>query len=142
MNLKYKFFDYLPQEAKNIRTEVFIKEQKFENEFDDIDDRAYHLIIWQDDKAIANARLYKDNEQEHAYIIGRLAVIKEYRQYHIGTKLMNLLESKVKDLAGAKISLSAQCRARAFYESLGYKASGDIYLDEYCPHIHMEKLIK
>ena len=55
---------------------------------------------------------------------------------------MNLLEEKVKALSGEKISLFAQCRARAFYESLGYKASGDIYLDEYCPHIHMEKLIK
>lgn len=142
MNLKYKFFDYLPQEAKDIRTEVFVNEQKFENEFDDIDDIAYHLIIWEGEKAIANARLYQDEDEKNSYIIGRLAVLKEYRKCHIGTKLMNLLEEKVKALSGEKISLSAQCRARAFYESLGYKASGDIYLDEYCPHIHMEKLIK
>ena len=120
MNLKYKFFDYLPQEAKDIRTEVFVNEQKFENEFDDIDDIAYHLIIWEGEKAIANARLYRD-EEKNSYIIGRLAVLKEYRKCHIGTKLMNLLEEKVKALSGEKISLSAQCRARAFYESLGYK---------------------
>ena len=50
MNLKYKFFDYLPQEAKDIRTEVFVNEQKFENEFDDIDDIAYHLIIGKEKK--------------------------------------------------------------------------------------------
>ena len=29
--------------------------------------------------------------------------------------------------------------ARPFYEKLGYWASGEEYLDEYCPHIHMEK---
>lgn len=142
MQLDYKFFDYLPQEAKDIRTEVFVNEQKFENEFDDIDDRAYHLIIWEGEKAIANARLYKEDKQKDSYIIGRLAVLKEYRKCHIGTKLMNLLEEKVKALSGKKISLSAQCRAKAFYESLGYKASGEIYLDEYCPHIHMDKLMK
>ena len=116
MNLKYKFFDYLPQEAKDIRTEVFVNEQKFENEFDDIDDIAYHLIIWEGEKAIANARLYREKDEKNSYIIGRLAVLKEYRKCHIGTKLMNLLEEKVKALSGEKISLSAQCRARAFYE--------------------------
>lgn len=142
MEFKYKFFDYLPQEAKFIRIEVFVKEQKFENEFDDIDDIAYHLILWKGEKAIANARLYRDEKQENSYIIGRLAVLKDYRNCHIGSKLMNLLEEKVKALSGEKISLSAQCKARVFYEKLGYKASGEIYLDEYCPHIHMEKLMK
>lgn len=141
MEYKYKFFAYLPQEAKDIRTEVFVNEQKFENEFDDIDDIAYHLIIWNGAKAIANARLYRDDKQENSYIIGRLAVLKSYRNCHIGSELMRLLEEKVKTLSGKKISLSAQCRAKAFYEKLGYKASGEIYLDEYCPHIHMEKLI-
>lgn len=38
-----------------------------------------------------------------------------------------------------RLALSAQVRVRPFYEKLGYTASGDEYLDEYCPHIHMEK---
>ena len=33
-----KTYTNLPQEAKEIRIEVFMKEQGFENEFDDIDD--------------------------------------------------------------------------------------------------------
>ena len=86
----------MPQEAKDIRIEVFVNEQKFENEFDDIDDIAYHLIIWEGEKAIANARLYRDEDEKNSYIIGRLAVLKEYRKCHIGTNLMNLLEEKGK----------------------------------------------
>lgn len=35
--------------------------------------------------------------------------------------------------------LSAQVQAQGFYEKLGYVASGEPYLDEHCPHIHMEK---
>lgn len=138
--MQYKIFDYLPQEAIEIRTVVFVEEQGFKQEFDKIDDSAYHLIIYEDGKAVANGRLFKDNTMKNAYIIGRLAVIKNYRNRHLGAKLIELLEAKVKSLKGEKISLSAQCRAKIFYEKLGYVASGDIYLDEYCPHIHMEKV--
>lgn len=140
--MQYKIFDYLPQEAIEIRTVVFVEEQGFKQEFDKIDDSAYHLIIYEDGKAVANGRLFKDDTMENAYIIGRLAVIKNYRNRHLGAKLIELLEEKVKSLKGERISLSAQCRAKAFYEKLGYVASGDIYLDEYCPHIHMEKYLE
>ena len=37
-------FDYLPLEAKNIRETVFVNEQGFNYEFDDIDDIATHLV--------------------------------------------------------------------------------------------------
>lgn len=140
--MQYKIFDYLPQEAIEIRTVVFVEEQGFKQEFDKIDESAYHLIIYEDSKAVANGRLFKDDTMENAYIIGRLAVIKNYRNRHLGAKLIELLEAKVKSLKGERISLSAQCRAKAFYEKLGYVASGDIYLDEYCPHIHMEKYLE
>lgn len=41
-----------------------------------------------------------------------------------------------------RLALSAQVRVRPFYEKLGFTASGDEYLDEYCPHIHMEKELR
>ena len=50
-----------------------------------------------------------------------------------------LFRSKAKALGGEKVVISAQCQARAFYEKLGYTAFGEEYLDEYCPHIDMEK---
>ena len=40
-----------------------------------------------------------------------------------------------------KASLSAQVQAQGFYESCGYTAEGDTYLDEHCPHIHMTKTL-
>lgn len=140
--MQYKIFDYLPPEAIKIRTAVFVEEQGFKQEFDEIDDRAYHLIIYENNQAVANGRLFKDDTMENAYIIGRLAVIKAYRNRHLGVKLIELLEEKAKSLKGEKISLSAQCRVKAFYEKLGYVVSGDSYLDEYCPHIHMEKVFR
>ena len=49
------------------------------------------------------------------------------------------IEDKARELGADKIVLSAQCRVRGFYEKCGYTAYGDIYLDEYCEHIRMEK---
>lgn len=42
---------------------------------------------------------------------------------------------------GTKITLSAQKRVKLFYEKNGYTAQGDEYLDEFCPHIHMSKIL-
>lgn len=140
MNIEYKFYDYLPQEAAEIRQMVFIDEQGFKNEIDDIDERATHLILTLDNKAVATARFFAD-EESGAYHIGRVCVLKPYRKYHLGSKLMQLIEEKVKQIGGKKLILSAQCRVQPFYEKLGYKASGEIYLDEYCPHINMEKVL-
>ena len=36
-------------------------------------------------------------------------------------------------------SLLAQVQAKPFYESLGYVAEGEEYLDEGCPHVMMRK---
>lgn len=135
-----KFYDYLPKEAKEIRQAVFVEEQGFHNEFDDIDDRAFHFLLIFEGKYVATARIFADEEKD-TYDIGRVCVLKPYRKYHLGKNLMQFIETKVKQLGGKKIVLSAQCRVRSFYEKLGYVASGDIYLDEYCEHIHMEKII-
>lgn len=139
--ITYKFFNHLPPEAVSIRQTVFVAEQGFHNEFDDIDERALHLIVYADGKAVGNLRTFADDTALGTYIIGRLAVLKEYRRFHLGQKLMLAVEAEIKRLGGTKIMLSAQCQAQKFYEKLGYTASSAVYLDEHCPHIHMEKNI-
>lgn len=57
----------------------------------------------------------------------------------MGEMLVREVEARVKNLGGTVVALSAQVRASGFYEKLGYKKMGDIYYDEYCEHIHMEK---
>ncbi len=37
------------------------------------------------------------------------------------------------------LEVSAQVRVKEFYKKLGYKEVGEIYFDEYCEHITMEK---
>lgn len=135
-----KFYASLRQEEKYIRTTVFVEEQKFNEEFDTIDKDCIHAIIYVDGNAAGCARMYKDDER-NAYHIGRVAILKEYRKLHLGSEIMNAMTAKAKALGAEAAIVSAQCRVQGFYESLGFEASGEIYLDEYCPHIHMEKTL-
>ena len=44
--MEVKVYDYLQEDAMNIRCNVFMSEQGYKNEFDEIDDRALHIVIY------------------------------------------------------------------------------------------------
>lgn len=127
-------------EAKAIRVAVFMDEQQFSCEFDELDDTAWHLLVYDGPLPAAVARIYP-SEENGAWSIGRVAVSKEYRGQGLGAFAVKEAEKQITRLGGQKAVLSAQCRVQGFYEKLGYIPSGEIYLDEYCPHIHMEKTL-
>lgn len=134
-------YEYLPEEAKEIRTQVFMKEQGFKDEFDEVDNMAIHLVLFdEDEKALGTCRVYF-NEDKSCYSIGRVAVLKSCRGKNLGAELIKGAEEAVKAQGGRKIELSGQVRAAGFYEKLGYNRRGEIYLDEGCPHISMEKIL-
>lgn len=68
-----KIFTTLPQDAKNIRIKVFMKEQGFENEFDEIDNLCHHIVAFDEGKPIGTCRFFKENNH---YTIGRVCRIK------------------------------------------------------------------
>lgn len=134
-------YDYLPDGAIQIRKEVFVKEQGFEMEFDEIDDNATHLVCYENSVPIATCRYYW-NEQIGSYVIGRIAVGKNYRGKKIGACILKEAEKYIREIGGKKVSLSAQQRAMEFYKKQGFISTGEIYLDEDCPHVWMYKLLE
>ncbi len=122
--------------AKRIREAVFVKEQGFHHEFDEIDDTALHVVVFADGVPAATGRLYQDDAGWH---IGRVAVIQQFRGQNLGALVVEALENAAKRNRAGKITLSAQVRVQGFYEKQGYTGFGEIYLDEFCPHIAMEK---
>ena len=135
-----KQYSYLPEEAKTIRLSVFIAEQGFDVEFDDKDDKAVHFVMYDDIVPVATCRIFYDNERK-AYIIGRVAVVKQYRSKHLGSMIMVEAENYIKSIGGKNIGVSAQCRVSDFYKKLGYTEEGEMYYDEFCPHIFMRKTV-
>lgn len=133
-----KFFDYRTEEASIIRQKVFIEEQGFKSEFDETDSVSLHAVLYKDGTAAATGRMFTEDGGK-SYHLGRIAVLKEYRHFHLGSELVNAMCNKAKESGALRCVLSAQCRVKNFYNTLGFTESGDVYLDEECPHIHMEK---
>lgn len=135
-----RIFEKLPQEAHKIREAVFVEEQGFRDEFDEIDTWAKHLVMYDEKTPIATCRIFRQ-ERPGDYAVGRIAVIKEYRGKNIGTALLKAAENEIKDSGGKRIFLHAQCAAQKFYQKQGYSSYGETDLDENCPHIWMCKEI-
>lgn len=136
-----KVYDRIPDYAREIRTKVFIEEQGFQNEYDEIDEVAKHIVMFdQNDIPVATCRVFFDQNM-NSHILGRLAVIKEYRGQNIGSKMISAAEQHVKEIGGTCLSLHAQCRVKEFYQKMGYHEFGEIEEDEGCPHIWMKKVL-
>lgn len=124
-----------------IRECVFMKEQGFQNEFDEIDKIAEHVVLYVDKKAIGCGRIYPDNEDIRTWHLGRLAILKPYRSCGYGACIIAALENNAKEKGAERIVLSAQQHAIPFYQRNGYKPYGECYMDEHVPHQSMEKIV-
>lgn len=140
MHIACRIDRVLSPDAMMIRKAVFIEEQGFQNEFDQTDETAFHLVLYADGAPAAVARLFAQQDGA-AYTVGRIAVLSQYRGLHLGNHILKEAEQCARRLGAKRLVLSAQCRVQPFYEKNGYTASGDVYLDEFCPHIHMEKML-
>lgn len=134
----YRKTNSLTEDARRIREEVFVTEQGFSEEFDEIDKRAVHLVCYMEGEPAAVCR-YFEGTKPYEYVAGRIAVRKAFRGRKIGNELMQILEETIKAEGGRSILLSAQLRVAHFYEAAGYEKKGEPYLDEHCLHIKMEK---
>ncbi len=130
-----KLYTELPKESYEIRKKVFVEEQGFKNEFDDIDKSSTHLVLYDKEIPIATCRFFQSSYKE--YVIGRIAVIKQYRGQNIGSQLLVSAEDEIRRIGGIQIFLHSQDKARKFYEKHGYSCCGKMDLDENCPHIWM-----
>lgn len=123
--------------SREIREEVFVREQGYpvELEFDEADKNCLHLVLKDNEKAVATARLLKLSEG--VFKPGRIAVLKEYRGKNIGAELLTLIIEKAKEMGAKELHIGAQTYAVGFYEKFGFKTTGEEYMDEHIPHIDM-----
>lgn len=139
--MEVKVFKKLPEDAKMIRTKVFMEEQGFQNEFDEKDSISIHIVLFDLLNPVATCRIYHSEERQ-CYVIGRIAVLKAYRGKSVGNELLRVAEKEILNRNRDIAELSAQVRAVAFYEKNGYFSLGDIHIDEGCPHVWMRKELK
>ncbi len=138
--IKWGQNDTVYRDAAALRTEVFVDEQKFEEEFDQTDAVALHMVVYEENATpIATGRLFE--EAEGTWHIGRICALKRLRGTGLGRVIVQELEKKAATLGATRIILGAQTRVQGFYETLGYRVYGEEYYEEYCAHVPMEKLL-
>lgn len=140
--MKLNVFHYLPEEAKAIRIAVFCEEQGFQEEFDELDEKAFHVVACDDDNTPMGTCRYFPTETVGEFLIGRIAVLPAYRKMGVGAKLVREAERHILYSGGALIHIGAQVQAMPFYQRLGYTPVGERYMDEHVEHQGMEKRIR
>lgn len=120
-----------------IRMDVFVKEQNVppEEEADALDRTAIHLLALVDGRPAGTARAVE--KKPGLWKIGRVAVRCAYRRQGVGLALMHGIEAAC---PASYFTLSAQTHALKFYETLGYTAKGDVFLEAGLPHLVMNKV--
>jgi len=142
-----KFEEFSIQElyaVLNLRADVFVVEQKSAYlDLDFNDQKALHILGYVDQKLIAYSRIFKSKIRGDLASIGRVVVAANSRKYGYGDKLVQFsIKSIEKEYQEFNIHISAQLYLKKFYESHGFLALGEVYLEDELPHIGMELIKK
>lgn len=121
----------------HIRHEVFVQEQHVpaEIEIDRWDPLCIHVLARRHGQAVGTGRLLPDGH------IGRVAVRRPMRHQGIGKLIMEQLLQAALERGHSQVQLSAQCHAISFYQKLGFREEGKVYLEAGIHHIKMVKAL-
>lgn len=136
------------EEQYSVRRKVFIEEQNISKEIeqDSEDEAAIHVLIYdeaQENKCIGTGRLAFNEDGE--YILGRIAVLKEERENHIGELIVRKLIFYGFEHGAKKIEIHAQLDTIGFYEKIGFKSYGKKFIEAEIEHMSMyieENMVK
>ena len=139
-----KFEDLTPHELYAIiqlRNEVFVVEQNCAyQDADNKDQESWHLMGWQGDLLAAYTRILPPGIVYNQPSIGRVVTAPAVRKTGIGKELMKKSIESVEKLFGkTSIQIGAQFYLKDFYESLGFRQSSEMYLEDGIEHIEMIK---
>ncbi|MCU6499229.1 GNAT family N-acetyltransferase [Rugamonas sp. A1-17] len=125
----------LNADAKLIRFEVFVEEQKVpaELEMDHMDAACLHAVAYDaSGTPIGTGRLLPDGH------IGRMAVRLFARGSGVGGALLQVLMAQARARGDKQVVLSAQSHAAPFYERHGFAIDGDEFFEAGIAHINMQ----
>lgn len=123
------------------RQEVFVVEQQCAYvDADCFDEQAFHLAAWAPTHRLplAYARVVDPGVKYPEPSIGRVLTSAAGRGRGLGRELVQLaVAHTIEAFPGQGIRISAQSHLAAFYQSVGFGAVGECYLEDGIPHIQM-----
>lgn len=125
-----------------LRVDVFVVEQNCpypELDDKDLHPQTRHILLKKAGKILAYARvLAPDVSFAGNPGIGRVCVAQTARRLGLGEVLVQKAIATAKEgWSGLDIHISAQCYLQRFYESMGFVAASEAYLEDDIPHLKM-----
>lgn len=129
-------WDKHQEQLKDIRTKVFIEEQRVpaELEWDGQDIDSTHFIACDSDNRILGCIRLTPAGQ-----LSRLCVLEQSRNQGIGSALVKAAENHAREQGMKEVFLHAQTHATSFYEAAGFSVNGGIFVEADIPHRQMFK---
>jgi ElaA protein len=122
-----------------LRTDVFSVEQHaVYQDLDGKDQGSFHLSAFEGERLIAYCRLLPPGLAFPEASIGRVVSALSHRGTGTGKMLMERAMSLCRDHFGnGPIQIGAQYYLVGFYSGFGFRAFGEIYMEDGIQHIHM-----
>lgn len=119
-----------------IRKKVFIDEQHVDEQIerDHYDMISDHVIVYEDNIPVGTGRLIL---QDNKYLIGRIAVLKQYRGKRYGDLIVRKLVDHGFRQGALRIEVHSQVQVVPFYKNIGFKEFGDEFIEANIKHISM-----
>ncbi|TFE02497.1 GNAT family N-acetyltransferase [Jeotgalibacillus sp. R-1-5s-1] len=121
------------------RNAIFVVEQECAyHEIDGHDPDCWHLSLKIDGELAAYSRLLEKGVKYDIASIGRIIVPEKFRGRGLARQLVqHSIDIMTEEWGEREIKLQAQTYLRDFYESFGFKATSEEYLDDGIPHVDM-----
>ena len=153
------------RDAALVRRAVFMDEQGYENEFDQIDEApsCIHVTLYVDGELAGCSRVFPEELERVAdaevpvspacdmdegvaagetYIMGRVAVLPAMRRRGLASKIVETSDSAARDAGARLIQLHAQEYVLPLYAKAGYTQIAPVdFEDEGQPHAWMAKRV-
>lgn len=127
------------EQAFQIREKVFVIEQEVERseEYDEFEDTSIHFLATENGTPLGTARWRTKGDKIK---LERFAVLKEARGKGVGAALVNsVVDDVINSGKKEQMYMHAQVHAVPFYEKLGFKKQGKLFLECDIEHYTMVK---
>jgi ElaA protein len=125
-----------------LRVDVFVVEQNCpypELDEKDLHPETRHILLKKADKILGYSRILPPGVSfKDAPGVGRVCVAQTARRLGLGELLVAKAIATAKEgWPGKDVHISAQCYLQRFYESMGFVAASEPYLEDDIPHLKM-----
>lgn len=125
-----------------LRVDVFVVEQNCpypELDEKDLHPETRHILLKKGDKILGYSRILPPGVSfQEAPGVGRVCVAQTARRLGLGELVVAKAIATAKEgWPGLDIHISAQCYLQRFYESMGFVAASEPYLEDDIPHLKM-----